>query len=52
MAIRKGVLHRRGALASPETRPPAGNMDAATKQALDRVLAWVTTQKGLEWISI
>jgi 4-hydroxy-tetrahydrodipicolinate synthase len=52
MAIRKTVLHRRGALASPATRPPAGNMDRATKQALDRVLAWVTTQKGLEWISV
>jgi 4-hydroxy-tetrahydrodipicolinate synthase len=52
MAIRKGVLHRRGALASPETRPPAGSMDAATRQALDRVLAWVTAQKGLEWISV
>ena len=52
MAIRKAVLHRRGALASPATRPPAGAMDAATRQALDRVLAWVTAQKGLEWISV
>lgn len=52
MAIRKAVLHRRGALASAATRAPAGGMDAATKQALDRVLAWVTSQKGLEWISV
>lgn len=52
MAIRKRVLHRRGALASPATRPPAGTMDTATTQALDRVLAWVTSQKGLEWISV
>ena len=52
MAIRKAVLHRRGALASPATRAPAGAMDAATAQALDRVLAWVTSQKGLEWISV
>jgi 4-hydroxy-tetrahydrodipicolinate synthase len=52
MAIRKAVLHRRGALASPATRPPAGTMDTATKQALDRVLTWVTAQKGLEWISV
>ncbi|PYR90755.1 MAG: dihydrodipicolinate synthase family protein [Acidobacteria bacterium] len=52
MAIRKRVLHRRGALASPATRPPAGNMDTATTQALDRVLTWVTSQKGLEWISV
>jgi len=52
MAIRKAVLHRRGALASTATRAPAGVMDAATAQALDRVLAWVTSQKGLEWISV
>jgi 4-hydroxy-tetrahydrodipicolinate synthase len=52
MAIRKEVLRRRGALASAATRAPAGALDAATKLALDRVLAWVTTQKGMEWISV
>ena len=52
MAIRKSVLHRRGALASPATRPPAGGLDTATTQALDRVLTWVTAQKGLEWILV
>jgi 4-hydroxy-tetrahydrodipicolinate synthase len=41
MAIRKEVLHRRGALASPATRPPAAQLDAATRAALDRVMAWV-----------
>jgi len=41
MAIRKEVLHRRGALASPATRPPAARLDDATRQALDRVLEWV-----------
>jgi 4-hydroxy-tetrahydrodipicolinate synthase len=41
MAIRKEVLHRRGALASPATRPPAARLDEATRQALDRVLDWV-----------
>jgi 4-hydroxy-tetrahydrodipicolinate synthase len=41
MAIRKEVLHRRGALASPATRPPAAQLDKATRAALDRVLAWV-----------
>lgn len=41
MAIRKEVLHRRGALASPATRPPAAQLDASTRAALDRVLAWV-----------
>ena len=41
MAIRKEVLHRRGALASPATRPPAAALDKTTREALDRVLAWV-----------
>jgi len=52
MAIRKEVLKRRGALASAATRAPAGALDVQTKQALDRVLTWVTTQKGMEWISV
>jgi 4-hydroxy-tetrahydrodipicolinate synthase len=52
MAIRKAVLQRRGALASAATRAPAGTLDAATTQALDRVLTWVTSQKGMEWISV
>jgi 4-hydroxy-tetrahydrodipicolinate synthase len=41
MAIRKEVLHRRGALASPAIRAPGARLDEATKAALDRVLAWV-----------
>jgi len=52
MAIRKEVLRRRGALASAATRAPAGGLDEPTKQSLDRVLAWVTSQKGMEWISV
>ena len=52
MAIRKEVLRRRGALKSAATRAPAGALDPPTKQALDRVLAWVTSQKGMEWISV
>ena len=52
MAIRKEVLRRRGALASAATRAPAGSLDAPTRLALDRVLTWVTTQKGMEWISV
>ena len=52
MAIRKAVLQRRGALASAATRAPAGALDPATTAALDRVLKWVTTQKGMEWISV
>src|SRR5437870_5631793 len=47
MAIRKEVLRRRGALASAATRAPAGALDAPTRDALDRVLTWVTTQKGM-----
>jgi 4-hydroxy-tetrahydrodipicolinate synthase len=41
MAIRKEVLHRRGALASPATRAPAARLDEPTRKALDRVLQWV-----------
>ncbi|MEP6916302.1 MAG: dihydrodipicolinate synthase family protein [Acidobacteriota bacterium] len=40
MAIRKEVLHRRGALASPTLRPPAPALDKTTREALDRVMAW------------
>jgi 4-hydroxy-tetrahydrodipicolinate synthase len=52
MAIRKTVLQRRGALASAATRAPAGGLDEPTRQSLDRVLRWVTSQKGMEWISV
>lgn len=41
MAIRKEVLHRRGALANPATRPPAAGLDQTTRAALDRVMKWV-----------
>jgi 4-hydroxy-tetrahydrodipicolinate synthase len=50
MAIRKEVLHRRGALTSAATRAPASRLDAATRQALDRVLEWVKPEKI--WISV
>ena len=43
MAIRKEVLHRRGALASSATRAPAGGLDKTTRDALDRVMKWVET---------
>jgi len=42
MAIRKEVLHRRGALASPTTRAPAAVLDQTTRDALDRVMKWVS----------
>ncbi len=41
MAIRKEVLRRRGALSSAATRAPAAGLDATTRAALDRVMAWV-----------
>jgi 4-hydroxy-tetrahydrodipicolinate synthase len=40
MAIRKEVLHRRGALSSPATRSPAAALDRTTREALDRVMQW------------
>ena len=43
MAIRKEVLHRRGALATAAIRAPGGRLDPPTLAALDRVLAWVET---------
>jgi 4-hydroxy-tetrahydrodipicolinate synthase len=48
MAIRKEVLHRRGALASPATRPPGAKLDEPTRKALDRVLEWVKPQLPAE----
>jgi 4-hydroxy-tetrahydrodipicolinate synthase len=47
MAIRKEVLHRRGALANPATRPPAAPLDTSTREALDRVMAWVKQRGAL-----
>jgi 4-hydroxy-tetrahydrodipicolinate synthase len=41
MAIRKEVLHRRGALTSPATRAPGASLDQTTREALDRVMEWV-----------
>ena len=40
MSIRKEVLKRRGAIADAAIRPPGGTLDAATRAALDRVMAW------------
>ena len=52
MAIRKEVLHRRGALASPATRPPAAALDQTTREALDRVMQWVESQSGLSTLEV
>ena len=48
MAIRKEVLHVRGALASPATRPPAAALDQTTREALSRVMQWVESSAG-DW---
>ncbi|HEY7498719.1 MAG TPA: dihydrodipicolinate synthase family protein [Vicinamibacterales bacterium] len=47
MAIRKEVLHKRGALASPATRAPGASLDKTTREALDRVLDWVEANGSL-----
>ncbi len=41
MAIRKEVLRRRGAIRHAGIRAPGGTLDRRTREALDRVLAWV-----------
>ena len=40
MAIRKEVLHGRGAIAHAGIRPPGGVLDVSTKEALGRVMTW------------
>src|SRR5436309_6879431 len=40
MAIRKEVLKRRGAIAHAGIRPPGGQLDRTTREALDRVMKW------------
>ena len=52
MAIRKEVLYRRGALTSPVTRAPSRPLDAATRDALDRLLAWMRLAGPAECASL
>jgi len=47
MAIRKEVLHKRGALSSPATRAPGAALDTTTREALDRVMDWVEANGSL-----
>jgi len=51
MAIRKEMLHRRGAIAHPAVRPPAPALDASTLAALSRVVAWVEKSREKSWTS-
>ncbi len=46
MAIRKEVLHRRGALASAATRAPGAALDRTTREALDRVMRFTEQLTG------
>jgi 4-hydroxy-tetrahydrodipicolinate synthase len=48
MAIRKEVLKRRGAIAHAGIRPPGGQLDRTTREALDRVMEWSEGRKGRE----
>jgi 4-hydroxy-tetrahydrodipicolinate synthase len=52
MAIRKEVLRRRGALTEATVRAPAASLDASTRAALDRVLAWTRARTGAPWIPV
>ena len=51
MAIRKEMLHLRGAIAHPAVRPPAPALDAPTRDALGRVVAWVEKSREKSWTS-
>ena len=51
MAIRKEMLHRRGAIAHPAVRSPAPVLDASTRDALARVVAWVEKSREKSWTS-
>jgi 4-hydroxy-tetrahydrodipicolinate synthase len=51
MAIRKEMLRRRGAIAHAAVRAPAAVLDASTREALDRVLAWADRTKEQSWTS-
>ncbi len=51
MAIRKEMLHRRGAIAHAAVRPPAPALDASTLAALSKVVAWVEKSREKSWTS-
>jgi 4-hydroxy-tetrahydrodipicolinate synthase len=50
MAIRKEMLHRRGAIAQTAVRPPGAGLDDSTRSALDQLLSWYR-KAGSPWIS-
>jgi len=46
MAIRKEVLRRRGAITHAGIRAPGGQLDQATREALERILDWMKHRKA------
>ncbi|MCZ6776080.1 MAG: dihydrodipicolinate synthase family protein, partial [Ignavibacteria bacterium] len=50
MAIRKEILHRRGALADPCIRAPGATLDSSTRDALDGILDWAKKTDNVRWI--
>jgi len=48
LAIRKEILHRRGAIASPALRPPGYALTRADTEELDRLMARLARQLGGE----
>lgn len=52
VALRKEILHRRGVIAHPGVRSPGTPLDDSTRQALDRMLAWMNRQEGALWTSV
>jgi 4-hydroxy-tetrahydrodipicolinate synthase len=49
MAIRKEILHRRGAITNPFVRPPGATLDESTIRALDVLVDWLKSE-GCLWI--
>jgi 4-hydroxy-tetrahydrodipicolinate synthase len=52
MAIRKEILRRRGALEHAAVRAPGPSLDAGTREALGRLLAWMRDERGASWIAV
>jgi len=46
MAIRKEALARRGVIAHAGIRPPGGQLDQTTRDALERVMKWVEPRRA------
>ena len=49
LAIRKEILHRRGAIEDPCVRQPGSGLDSTTRAALDHLLNWPRLKQELRW---